>query len=63
MARIIGLAFQLVSLLVAGSLGGLAGFAIGGPLGAVLLFALAGFIGFFAAPLVWRHGSKSKEGQ
>ena len=63
MGRIIGLALRLTGLAVFGLLGGLAGFGMGGPLGAVLLFAIAGFIGFFAAPTIWRSMTKPKGGR
>lgn len=63
MSRIIGLAMRLCGLVLAGGVFGLAGLGMGGPMGAVLLAALGGFIGFFVAPMVWRHLTTSKKGQ
>ena len=54
MSRIIGLAMRLCGLVVAGAASGIIGFGMSGPVGAALLFAIGGFIGFFAAPMVWR---------
>ncbi|WP_022704585.1 hypothetical protein [Pseudorhodobacter ferrugineus] len=60
MSRIIGLAIRLCGLVLAGGASGLVGFGMGGPVGAVLLFAIGGFIGFFAAPMVWRFVASNK---
>lgn len=63
MVRIIGLAIRLVGLAAFGGVSALIGFGIGGPLGAALLFTIGGFIGFFAAPTVWRRTTKSNGGR
>ncbi len=60
MSRIIGLAMRLCGLVVAGAASGIIGFGMGGPVGAALLFAIGGFIGFFAAPMVWRIWTSNK---
>lgn len=60
MSRIIGLAIRLCGLVLAGGASGVIGLGMGGPVGAILLFAIGGFIGFFAAPMVWRIWASNK---